>query len=88
MINCPSYNESTMTLVPVIASFDASGNIRPLYIGVHGESYKVLTCSCKKVYDFPVYKCQVEDHGIARHVDLTYHPREHIWTIPKVPDRM
>lgn len=85
-ISSSSYNPSTMTLVPVIVSFDVSGNMKPLYIGVHGKAYKVLSSFCIKKYDFRIFKCQIEDHGIMRHIVLTFHPREYFWTIPKIAE--
>ena len=85
-ISSSSYDPSSMTLVSVIASFDTTGNIRPLYIGIHGESYKIHASFCKKDYDFRLFECQVEDHGTIRHIALTFHPREYFWTIPKIPE--
>lgn len=84
-----TYNESTMTIVPVIASFDSSGNMKPLYLGVHGESYQILSCYSIKEFnfDFPTFRCRVNDHGIVRDIILKYHPSDQIWTIPKLPAR-
>ncbi|MDO4323541.1 MAG: hypothetical protein Q4C61_13535 [Lachnospiraceae bacterium] len=86
-ISNSSYDASSMTLVPVIVSFDTSGNMRPLYLGVYGESHKILSSYCTQNYDFRIFKCQIEDHGTARNIILTFHPRECFWTIPKLPER-
>lgn len=37
------------TLLPVIASFDAEGHAKPLFIRVGGESYKIFSCQLKKI---------------------------------------
>lgn len=83
-ISDPSYFPDSMTIVPVIVSFDKCGNILPLYIGVHGESFKVLSSYQTTKLQFLIFHCRVQDHDIIRHVDLTYHPRESFWTIPKL----
>ncbi|MDO5540587.1 MAG: hypothetical protein Q4F83_11045 [Eubacteriales bacterium] len=83
-ISDPSYLPDSMTVVPVIVSFDKCGNMLPLYIGVHGESFKVLSSVQKNDFQFQKFHCRVQDHNVIRHVDLTYHPRESFWTIPKL----
>lgn len=80
----PSYFPDSMTVVPVIASFDKCGNMLPLYIGIHGESFKILSSHQTSQYSFQKFRCRVEDHGTIRQVDLTYHPGECFWTIPKL----
>ncbi|EET59300.1 hypothetical protein BRYFOR_08823 [Marvinbryantia formatexigens DSM 14469] len=82
-----SYFPESMTVVPVIVSFDKCGNMLPLYIGIHGESFKILSSyqsSSPRFQKYKQFQCRVEDHGIIRQVELTYHPGECFWTIPKL----
>lgn len=76
---------STMIPVPVIASYDASGNILPLYLGYNGESYKVVSAILKPGHRIKVFQCKLDVYGRVRNVTLSFHPNENVWTIPRQP---
>lgn len=78
-----TFNSTTMIPVPVIASFDAYGNVLPLYIGFDGESYKVLSSIPHSEIKIKTFKCKLDVYGRIRNVTLTFHPEQSIWTIPK-----
>ena len=78
-------NSNTMITVPVIASYDASGNILPLYLGYNGESYKVLSAILKPCYRIKTFQCKLDVYGRVRNVELSFHPNENAWTIPRQP---
>lgn len=80
-----SYNPSTMSTVPVIASFDGSGNIKPLYVRVQGKALKVLSCWGQKEYLAIKYHCSLELDGYVKEIILIYHPSHLFWTIGKNP---
>ncbi len=86
IISYGSFNPTSMTIVPVIASFSDEGKIRPLYLGVGRESYKIL--SSYELDNDPfcpvrIYRCEFDDHGRRRQIEITYHSRESFWSIPK-----
>lgn len=78
-----SYELSNSTLVPVIASFDPMGNIAPLYVRINHEPYKILYYHRIDVLGIPTFNCKIEFYGRCREIKLTYHFREHIWTLKR-----
>lgn len=76
-----SYNSNAMNIVPVIASFDTSGTIRPLYVRIHEKSLKILSCWHQTEYSFEKYHCTVELDGYTKDIVLIYHPSHSFWTI-------
>lgn len=72
------------TLVPVIASFDNEGHIRPLYVRIDGDAYKIHTSWLKPGFArTSVFQCQLIDNGQLKPLILTYYHQENVWTIPK-----
>ena len=77
-----------LNIVSVIASFDTDGNMRPLYVRIGEESYKIVSSHLKSTQSrlgsfMDVYRCRIMDGEVSRHLELTYHSHEHIWTIVK-----
>ncbi len=77
-----TFNPACMTLVPVIASYSTAGEIRPLYVRIEDISYKIVSCKFISSVALLRFKCQIIDNNILRPLELTYHPKEFIWTIP------
>lgn len=74
-----------LKIVSVIASFDTDGNAKPLYVRIGDESLKVYSVSIKHKYNGIIeYRCQVIDGNYLKPIDLTYHAREYLWTIPRI----
>ena len=70
-------------IVPVIASFDTQGHIRPLYVRIAGEPLRVESSWVKPSFEnTTVFNCQLEDHGQLKPLELTLHHREGIWLAP------
>lgn len=67
-------------VVPVLASFDSAGTIRPLYVRITGEAYKILSCYVREYGPLMVYTCTINNRGMQRELTLTYHSRECCWT--------
>lgn len=70
--------------VPVICSFDDRGQMRPLYVRINGEAFKI--CSSQEKTSFShasVFQCEIADHGILKSLTLEYRYREHLWLMPK-----
>lgn len=71
-------------MVPVIASFDSSGHVKPLYVRVNGASLKIHSSWVKPSYlDTIEFECQVIDGEYLKPLSLTYHRQDCVWTIPK-----
>ena len=80
-----SYNGNPVELVSVIASYDTEGRMKPLYVRINDERYKIESCWIKPSIcgDILDYNCTlVRDDRIYK-VIMTYHIRETTWTIPK-----
>jgi len=79
-----SYGGDPIELVPVIASYDTEGRIKPLYVRIKDERYKVISYWVKSSFsnniDFNVTLSK--DDRIYKLI-LTYHIRETTWSIPK-----
>lgn len=81
-----SYNNHDIRkvqVVPVIASFDSEGHIKPLYVRLEGESFKIKSYWVKSNFINSVsFNCQVENGEFIRPLLLTYYTDETLWTIP------
>lgn len=70
-------------IVSVIASFDAEGHVKPLYVRINENSLKVHSSWLKPSFQgFLKFQCNVIDENRLKPLLLTYHKRENIWTIP------
>lgn len=71
-------------IIPVIASFDTEGHVKPLYVRILGDSYKVLShwCPMSNYTGIVEYNCKIAVRGYERPLLLKYYSREKIWTIP------
>lgn len=71
-------------IIPVIASFDSEGHVKPLYIRLNGDSFKVYSsCERPSFYGSLEFQCKVIDNNCLKSLLLTYHKRENIWTTQK-----
>ena len=73
-----------LEIVPVIASFDATGHVRPLYVRLRTESFKVVSSWVE--YGFVnscTYHCELLVEDALRPIELTYYFTEKVWAIPK-----
>jgi hypothetical protein len=81
-----SYNNHDIrkvSVVPVIASFDSEGHIKPLYVRIDGMSCRVLSYWIKSTFiNFVAFNCMVQVGELAKPVTLTYFIDETIWTMP------
>ena len=83
-VSYTAYDIKPNTVVPVIASFDAEGHIKPLYVRIGELSLKVqsswITPSFSNVLEF---HCKVIDGDCLKPLILTYYQREMVWVIPQ-----
>lgn len=79
-----SYGGDQIELVPVIASYDTEGRIKPLYVRIKDDRYKVENYWIKySVSNNIDYNVTLSKDGYTYKLILTYHIRETSWTIPK-----
>ena len=84
IISQTPYDCSSLTKVSVIASFDALGHIKPLYVRINEESLKVHSVWEKpSIRGIMEFQCKVIDNNCLKPLSLTYHNADNIWTVPK-----
>lgn len=80
-----SYDHDSCCITPVIASFDSDGHIKPLYVRIGENAFKIHSSWLKPSYPgIMIYHCKVIDGDCLKPLTLTYHQRESVWTIPKM----
>lgn len=83
IISLNSHDYLPMQIVPVIASFNDDGQIRPLYVGIDGERLKVSSSRVRRCFAGQVeFYCKLTVGDTLKPVLLTYYLNECIWTIP------
>lgn len=81
-----SYDHSRIEIIPVIASFDSEGHVRPLYVRIAGEALKVHSFWVKPSFSGLIeYSCKVVDGDCLKPLQMTYHQTDCVWTMPKLP---
>lgn len=68
---------------PVIASFNTSGKIKPLYIMINNSQLKIIeSYIVSEEYSGVHFNCKVADEasGVYRSINLSYMHYEHMWT--------
>ncbi len=77
-------------LIPVIASFDGKGNVKPLYVRLEGVPRKVRSFSLHaKFHNALEFRCMVElpeqlqGQGSLVPLQVTYYFEEKVWTVPR-----
>lgn len=80
---------NNQTIIPVIATFDTDGNVKPLFVRIKGEEYKILSSWMNPEDSFSgiknnilVFRCKIEVRGYAREIKITFWGNERVWTIP------
>lgn len=83
-ISYTSYDYTPMDIIPVIASFDSDGHIKPLFVRINGESYKVHSSWVRKGFTGSTeFNCKIIDRDYLKPIVITYHRAEGVWTIPR-----
>lgn len=78
-----SFDYQPVDMVPVIASFDTSGHITPLYVRIHGIACRIDTFWVSSHFcDIIEYNCQVDVGSTLRPIKLTYYGKENVWVVP------
>lgn len=83
IISYNAYDHSSIKIVPVIASFNDDGKIKPLYIGLHGTCYKVDSYWVRNSFVNHIeFHCKIIDGPMLKPILITYYIKECIWTVP------
>jgi len=76
-----TYDHIGYSPVPVIASFNSDGDIRPLYVQIQDYTLKIIRCtSISKFHNNTEFKCLIDDHGFRKPILLIYYFDTTIWT--------
>ena len=83
-VSYTTHDHVPSTVVPVIASFDSAGHIRPLYVRINSEDFHVHSSAIKQSFPgITTFDCMLEDNGCLKPLFLKYHRAEGVWTMPK-----
>ncbi len=83
IVSLNSHDYEPVTIIPVIASFNDEGQIKPLYVGIDGERYKVASYWVRRSFSNQIeFSCKLIVHDSLRPLIITYFMNECIWTIP------
>lgn len=81
MISHSAFDCTSTIIVPVIASFDSNGKINPLYVRIHGASYKIDSSTIGSNFVNTIdFHCKVIDGDSLKPLMLTFHRREGMWS--------
>ena len=85
IIPIESYNSEPIEIVPVIAAYDTEGRVKPLYVRIKDDKYKVENYWVKSnnVANNIDYNVTLSKGNMTYKLILTYHIRETTWSIPK-----
>ncbi|MCR4705116.1 MAG: hypothetical protein K5641_03530 [Lachnospiraceae bacterium] len=87
-VSYTSFDYEPVYTVPVIASFDAEGHIKPLYVRVNEDRYKVFSYWVKNHFSNIIeFNCQLQKGDRLIPALLKYHQQESVWTIPRCVGR-
>lgn len=80
-----SYDYMPYTAVPVIASFDNNGHVRPLYVRIDGEPHKIDSCFVRYAFAGQTeFNCKVVCEDKLLPLTLTYYQKECLWIVQQV----
>lgn len=82
IISYTSYDYKSIKIVPVIASFDTEGHIKPIYVRIDDASYKIHSHWVKNNFvNVSEFHCQLVDDDHLRPIVLSYYHSDGIWGI-------
>ena len=77
-----SFDYKPGKMVPVVASFDTSGHIVPLWVRINGAAYKINSFWISSHFlDICEYRCKIIDGDYQKPLTLIYYGKERIWFI-------
>ena len=83
IVSLKSHDYMPVTVIPVIASFNEDGQIKPLYVGIDGNRYKVESYWVRRSFANQIeFNCKLLLEESLQTLIITYYMNECIWTIP------
>jgi len=83
ILSINSHDYLPITIIPVIASFNDDGHIKPLYVGINSQRYKVDSYWIRRSFTNQIeFHCKINIDNTLRPIIITYYLNECIWTIP------
>lgn len=83
IVSLNSHDYMPVTVIPVIASFNEDGQIKPLYVGIDGNRYKVESYWVRQSFANQIeFNCKLLLEESLQTLIITYYMNECIWTIP------
>lgn len=83
IVSLNSHDYMPVDIIPVIASFNEEGQIKPLYVGIDGERYKVQSYWVRRCFSNQIeFSCRLLFGETLQTLIITYYMNECIWTIP------
>ena len=85
-ISYTSYDYRPVDIVPVVASFDTDGHIKPLWVRIGTSPYKVISSwRTNSMYSSIIhFNCKLQDGEYVRPLAISYHQEECLWTIERI----
>lgn len=84
IISHNSFDYQQITIVPVIASFNTEGKIKPLYVRIKDKSYKIDSFWVMYTFtNITEFNCKISDGENIYPLKLTYYHAEGVWCMPK-----
>ncbi len=84
LVSYTNFDYESACPVPVIASFDAEGHIKPLYVRIDDARYKIDSYWVRnKFINIIEFNCQLQAGERLIPLLLIYYQKESIWTIPR-----
>lgn len=69
--------------IQTVISFSGDGKMKPLYLCIDGVTLKVTSSKQFVKYGSSIFVCSVIDGDVLKEVQVYYHVRDNVWTIPK-----
>lgn len=83
-VSTSSYDYISPMIVPVIASFNTKGQVKPLYVRIDGEEYKVISSRVRRTWsNTSEFFVEILVGNTLRPVTLTYYEHENVWGVPR-----
>lgn len=85
IVSYTSFDYKSVTIVPVIASFNSEGKIAPLWVRINGNAYKIDSYWSNVCFrNIVEFRCKIIDGDCLKPLSLTFYREEGMWTIPKI----
>lgn len=81
-----THDYDTLEHVPVIASFNQSGKIMPIYVGIDDKRFRIVSSNLRSGYNcnnILEFNCQINDGNYIKPIRLKYFKDDGIWALKR-----